>query len=80
MSAKSSPWQNGYQESFYSQFKVDLGDTNRFKTLSELVAAIYAQLYYYNNVRIHRKLKMPPTIYARRQNSILTTNQVSVKL
>jgi len=79
MSAKGSPWQNGYQESFYSQFKVDFGDTNRFKTLGELVAAIYAQLYYYNNIRIHRELKMPPTIYARKQ-SILTINQVSITL
>ncbi len=35
-SAKSSPWENGYQESFYSQFKVDLGDPSRFKTLGEL--------------------------------------------
>jgi len=24
------PWENGYQESFYSQFKVDLGDPQRF--------------------------------------------------
>ena len=31
MSKKSSPWENGYQESFYSQFKLDLGDTSRFE-------------------------------------------------
>src|SRR3989344_5012255 len=30
MSAKSSPWENGFQESFYSQFKVDLGYISRF--------------------------------------------------
>ena len=79
MSAKSSPWQNGYQESFYSQFKIDLGDTNRFKTLGELVAAIYGQLYYYNHIRIHKELKMPPVIFSQRQ-SILTTNQVSITM
>ena len=37
MSKKVSPWENGYQESFYSQFKVDLGNPNRFQNLGELV-------------------------------------------
>jgi putative transposase len=60
MSRKSSPWENGFQESFYSHFKLDLGQTNRFDTLSELVEAIYQQIFYYNNKRIHGKLKMPP--------------------
>lgn len=31
MSAKSSPWENGFQESFYSQFKVDPGYVSRFE-------------------------------------------------
>lgn len=79
MSHKGSPWENGYQESFYSQFKVDLGDPNRFKTLGELAVAVYHQLYYYNNLRIHSQLKMPPRLYAVRQ-TILTANQVPVKL
>lgn len=42
MSHKGSPWENGYQESFYSHFKVDLADPNRFKTLGELAVEIYA--------------------------------------
>lgn len=58
------PWENGYQESFYSQFKVDLGDPNRFKTSGELIYAIYQQIYIYNNLRIHTILKMPPAIFA----------------
>ena len=78
MSRKASPWENGYQESFYNQFKIDLGDPNRFKTLGELVAEIFHQIYYYNNQRIHSKLKMPPEIYSQRQ--LLTTNFLSVKL
>lgn len=41
MSTKGSPWQNGYQESFYSHFKVDLGQTNRFEYLGELIEAIH---------------------------------------
>jgi putative transposase len=78
MSHKGSPWENGYQESFYSQFKVDLGDWNRFKTLGELAVAVYLQIYYYNHKRIHSKLKMPPAIYARRY--VLTNNYVAVSL
>jgi putative transposase len=67
MSRKSSPWENGYQESFYSQFKLDLGDPNRFETLGELIAEIYRLIFVYNHFRIHSKLKMPPAIFAARQ-------------
>jgi transposase InsO family protein len=40
------PWENGYQESFYGKFKLDLGDPARCKTLGELVAAIYRTIHY----------------------------------
>jgi len=60
MSRKASPWENGYQESFYSQFKVDLGDPNSFESLGELVAEIYRLIFVYNYFRIHSKLKMRP--------------------
>lgn len=63
MSKKGSPWENGYQESFYSHFKLELQNTNRFKTEEELIENIYRQVYYYNNVRIKTKLKMPPSKY-----------------
>ena len=59
------PWENGYQESFYDKFKVDLGDPNRFKTLGELVAEIYRTLWDYNNTRIHSALNMPPVVFAK---------------
>lgn len=64
MSRKASPWENGYQESFYSQFKVDLGDPNRFDNLGELVAEIYQTINFYNKQRIHTALKMAPREYA----------------
>lgn len=64
MSRKASPWENGYQESFYNQFKIDLGDPNRFEILGELAAAIYQQIHYYNTNRIHSALNMPPQEYA----------------
>jgi len=64
MSKKGSPWQNGYQESFYDKFKIDLGDPNRFDTLGELVYEIYHTIYIYNTTRIHTALKMSPREFA----------------
>lgn len=63
MSAKSSPWENGFQESFYSQFKVDLGYISRFETVEELIEEIYQTIYYYNNQRIHTSIKMAPVSF-----------------
>lgn len=63
-SRPGSPWENGYQESFYGKFRVDLGDPNRFQTLGELVAEIYQTLWHYNHTRIHSALKMPPSVFA----------------
>ena len=71
MSHKSSPWENGYQESFYSQLKVDMADTNRYQTLGELTAALYRHIHYYNYERIHTALKMPPKAFAARRRSEL---------
>jgi putative transposase len=63
-SAPGCPWENGYQESFYNQFKIDLGDPARFKTLGELVFAVYQTIYVYNHTRIHSALKMSPVQFA----------------
>ena len=60
------PWENGYQESFYAQFKIDLGDPDRFASLGELVYEIAKTIWYYNHSRIHTAIKMPPAIYAQR--------------
>lgn len=62
MSRKGSPWQNGYQESFYSQFKLELGKLDDL-TEGEIVEKIYQQIYYYNHLRIHTALKMSPRKY-----------------
>jgi putative transposase len=64
-SAPGCPWENGYQESFYDKFKIDLGDPSRFKTLGELVAEIYRTVHAYNTTRIHLALKMPPYEFAK---------------
>lgn len=55
-----SPWQNGWSESFFSSFKTESGDFNRFESLGELVEYIYGYLNYYNNDRIQLALKMSP--------------------
>ena len=63
MSRKASPWENGYQESFYNQFKVDLGDPSRFESLGELIYATYQTIHHYNRDRIHTSLKTSPQKY-----------------
>lgn len=70
-SKKASPWENGMQESFYSQFKVDLGDPERFKTLGELAYEIHRTVWSYNHTRIHTVLKMPPFLFANRYQKLL---------
>jgi putative transposase len=64
MSAPGCPWENGYQESFYKGFKLDLGDPNQHETLGELVAAIYQTINYYNHRRLHSALKLTPRQFA----------------
>lgn len=63
-SDKASPWQNGYQESFFGKFKDEAGDLSRFETVGQLIEAVYQQIHYYNYDRIHTALKMPPAVYA----------------
>ena len=62
MSTKASPWENGYQESFYNNFKTDLGlEFDRFENEGHFLEAIHHTLYDYNHTRIHSALKMPPS-------------------
>jgi putative transposase len=63
VSDTASPWQNGYQESFFSRFKAEMGDMQRFETLGELSEEIYSYINYYNTERIHTALKMPPKTF-----------------
>lgn len=77
MSAKASPWQNGYKESFYSQFKLELGHPDCYETMGELIEAIAIQIHYYNTRRIHTALKCAPNIFAKRfeLNQLTMANQ-----
>ena len=73
-STKASPWQNGYQESFYSEFKKDLGQTERFETIGEFIEAIHLQIHYYNHQRIHTAIKTIPALY---KQQLTTSDKVS---
>ena len=66
MSAKGSPWENGRQESFYSQFKLELGHPEIFRSVGELIEGIASQIHYYSYQRIHTALKCPPAVFAKR--------------
>lgn len=63
VSDPGSPWQNGHAESFFSRFKSETGDLNRFESVGELTEYIYQFVNYYNNERIITRLKMSPVQY-----------------
>lgn len=65
-SDKGSPWQNGFEERFYSTFKDELGPVSRFNDLAALHEGIALTIYYYNNQRIHTALRMSPAQYAKK--------------
>jgi putative transposase len=61
-SEKGHPWENGFQESFYRYFKIEIKakELDRFAGLGALHEAIAKQLQYYNNERIHSALGVSP--------------------
>ena len=78
MSKKASPWQNGHQESFYSGFKDDLGDLDRFKNTGELVEAIHQTMNYYNKDRIHSALKVSPREFHKAYEEKISTLELKL--
>lgn len=73
MSKKASPWENPFQESYYNQFKVDLGQLDQFDSLGEFVAEIAKTIYRYNTSRIHLALKMSPRQFRRVREQTYST-------
>lgn len=67
-SAPGAPWENGFQESFYNNFKweLDADQLSRFDNSGQLLEAIALQLNYYNTRRIHTALNTNPAAYAAR--------------
>lgn len=62
VSDPGSPWQN-HTESFFSRFKTETGDLNRFEDLGELTEYVYQFINYYNKERIVTRLKTSPVKY-----------------
>ena len=52
MSTKASPWENGYQESFYNNFKTLGLEFDRFQD-TDNPEAIHQQIFYYNKQNPH---------------------------
>ena len=65
-STKSSPWQNGFMESFFGKFKPELGLPSGYATPETLFERVARNMHYYNNQRIHSSLNMSPAAYAAR--------------
>ncbi len=63
-STKSSPWQNGFMESFFGKFKPELGHPSGYATPETLFERVAKNMHYYNNTRIHSALGMSPAAYA----------------
>lgn len=64
-SAAGEPAENGFMESFFSSFKAEATELiTTCQTETELHERIAAWIYYYNHIRIHTALKMPPADYA----------------
>ncbi len=69
-SPKGKPWHNGTQESFYHSFKVEfvgIGGVRHARSLEELIERIGKYIHYYNTIRIHGKLHMPPRAFYERK-------------
>lgn len=75
MSPKASPWRNGSQESFFGRFKVELGDPDRFDTLSELLEELFRLLNYFANIRIKNRLRMAPADFRARWFAVRQTSR-----
>jgi putative transposase len=72
--AKASPWQNGRQESFYNNFKLELQNPSNYvqqtthsnqsytakTTLTQIEDQVNHQIFYYNHQRIHTSIRTYP--------------------
>ncbi len=73
VSTKGSPWQNGFMERWFGNFKQELPPTKHLQGIAQLHEAIAMQIHYYNTKRIHLALRMSPAAYA----ATLTANSLS---
>lgn len=67
-SRPGKPWQNGYMERCIKSIKEELGSLANYQNIDELYIGIANAVHYYNNIRIHTALAMPPRDYAKSLN------------
>jgi putative transposase len=81
MSAKSSPWENSYQESFYNNFKLELEFHNLPKNLNyaQIYNYIANQIDYYNNHRIHTTIQTTPAKHRTNHNKLHTIKELKLE-
>jgi putative transposase len=82
MSKKASPWENGYQESFYGNFKPELEyriqtEMQNKHDEAELYELVAKQINYYNNHRLHTAIKDKPARYREKLLKDLEENRLS---
>ncbi len=70
MSHVGECYDNARIESFFGHFKDDLKLFHEYSNTTELQKAINETMYYYNNERIHTKLKMSPVQYRTQKSYI----------
>lgn len=63
-SKRASPWQNGFMERWFGNFKLELGNMFSYRDVAQLHEAIALRIFYYNTKRIHLALGMSPAAYA----------------
>jgi transposase InsO family protein len=64
VSSRGCPWQNGFMERWFGNFKQELPSLKELRGLDQLHEAVAMQIHYYNTKRIHTALKMSPAAYA----------------
>ena len=65
-SKRASPWQNGFMERWFGNFKQELGSLARCRDVAQLHEKVALAIFYYNTKRIHLALKMSSAAYAAR--------------
>lgn len=73
MSSKSSPWQNGAQESYYGKLKLELWNPHEYQTIECLILAIHRQITYYNTKRLHTTIQDIPTRFREKMEQKMLT-------
>jgi putative transposase len=63
-SKRASPWQNGFMERWFGNFKQELGSLTKCRDVAQLHEKVALAIFYYNTKRIHLALKMSPAAYA----------------